>query len=70
MRKIRSEKSIKWNEEDTLKATRILPKRRLKLGNSDKDEHSDKKIEGLTFSTKRLKFKAQSSKLIPEGPQE
>lgn len=32
----------------------MVSKKRLKLGSSDKDELSDKKIEGLTFSSKRV----------------
>ncbi len=54
MRKIRSEKIIKWIDEDSLKIPKVTSKKRLKLGSSDKDEFSDKKIEGLTFSTKRV----------------
>lgn len=54
MRRIRSEKIIKWIDEDSLKIPKVSSKKRLKLGSSDKDEWSDKKIEGLTFSSKRV----------------
>jgi hypothetical protein len=55
MRRIRSEKMIKWIDEDSIKIPKVISKKRLKLG-SDKDESSDKKIEGLTFSSKRVFF--------------
>lgn len=55
MRRIRSEKMIKWIEEDVVKVPKLASKKRIRLG-SDKDEHSDHKIEGLTFSNKKVPF--------------
>lgn len=54
MRRIRSEKIIKFIDEESIKIPKLVPKKRLKLG-SDKDDSSDKKIEGLTFSSKKVK---------------
>jgi hypothetical protein len=53
LRRIRSEKMINWIDEDALRAPKIPFKKRFKLG-SDKDEHSDHKIEGLSFSSKKV----------------
>lgn len=53
MRRIRSEKVIKLGEDEPMRSPKIPFRRRIKLG-SDKEETSDHKIEGLSFSTKKV----------------